>query len=406
LRPEQASREQRRRVIGPSGSVDVLDATQLRRRPRPRHVDGDHAVLVRELGLVAVHLAEPGRRRRVRHQLPCALHEHLCRDAASIFLGLERLHGAGGVEHVGESDGRELDGPLMRDDAHGGNDEELVGEGLQREVDALVGAQQLQRPGLDRVHGELGDVLDADAWPRLAALPLDVGRRGARGQGHGELREALVPPRLGAPPAALAVEGADDAGEAVHVPDLEHGPAVVERVGEEAVARGQRVALAPEDGAVGERQAAEQREVVLPHRVADVDGPAGDGAGRGVEGGAGVRGLEHVPVRVDEVAHPQRVVGAVHHVAPLQPEGAVGVAGGVRAPEVVAHAAQRHRLRAQQHEVVAVLHARDHAVAAEVPPHRRRQPGEVGLGQLDTAAVLLAQHLQQLLRQAHTCYRR
>jgi hypothetical protein len=48
-----------------------------------------------------------------------------------------------------------------------------------------------------------------------------------------------------------------------------------------------------------------------------------------------VRGLEHVPVRVDEAAHPERVVGAVHHVAALQPEGAVGVAGGVRAPEVV-----------------------------------------------------------------------
>ncbi|BAS70609.1 Os01g0170051 [Oryza sativa Japonica Group] len=170
----------------------------------------------------------------------------------------------------------------------------------------------------------------------------------------------------------------------------------MERVGEQAVARRQRVALAPEYGPIRQREAAEQVEVVAPHGVADVDGAAGDGAGGGVEGGAGVGGLEHVPVRVDEGAHPQRVVGAVHHVAALQPEGAVGVAGGVGAPEVVADAAQRHRLRAQQHEVVAVLHARDHAVAVEVAPHRLRQPSEVGLRELHPTAVLLAHHLQQM----------
>lgn len=38
--------------------------------------------------------------------------------------------------------------------------------------------------------------------------------------------------------------------------------------------------------------------------VADVDGAAGDGAGGGVEVGAGVSGLEHVPIGLNEVAHP------------------------------------------------------------------------------------------------------
>lgn len=37
-------------------------------------------------------------------------------------------------------------------------------------------------------------------------------------------------------------------------------------------------------------------------------------------GGAGVVRLEHFPVRTDELAHPQVVVGAVHHVRTLQPE--------------------------------------------------------------------------------------
>lgn len=52
--------------------------------------------------------------------------------------------------------------------------------------------------------------------------------------------------------------------------------------------------------------------------------------------GAGVGRLEHVPVRVYEIAHPQTVVGTVHHVAPLQPKRTVWIARRIRAPEVIA----------------------------------------------------------------------
>lgn len=90
--------------------------------------------LVRELGLLVVHLVEPGPRRRVCHQFPVALHGHLCCDAGRIFPSLERLHNDNGVEHVGEPD-----------DAHGGDEEELVGEGLEHVVDVLITGGGLQQ---------------------------------------------------------------------------------------------------------------------------------------------------------------------------------------------------------------------------------------------------------------------
>lgn len=105
---------------------------------------------------------------------------------------------------------------------------------------------------------------------------------------------------------------------------------------EEAIPRREGVVRAPKDGAVGEGEPLEQVEIVAADGVADVDGAAGDGAGGGVERRAGVGGLEHVPVGVDELAHPKRVVGAVNHVASLQPVCPVRVTRWVRAPKVVA----------------------------------------------------------------------
>ena len=135
-----------------------------------------------------------------------------------------------------------------------------------------IGAQELQHqhPGLDRVHGELRvrDALDADAGA-LAALPLDLGRRGARREGHRVLREALVLARLGAPLSTLAVEGADDASEAVPIPDLS---TVLQSWSGSAKrqSRAKRGALAPRrarGGAVGEREAAGRRveRRICPH---------------------------------------------------------------------------------------------------------------------------------------------
>lgn len=121
----------------------------------------------------------------------------------------------------------------------------------------------------------------------------------------------------------------------IQVPYLEDGLAVVERVLEEAIASGKGVEVAAEDGAVGEDDGLEEAEVVVADGVADVDGTAGDGAGGGVEGSARVGGLEHVPVRVDEVSHPQAVVGTVDHVASLQPERPVRVTRWVGAPKII-----------------------------------------------------------------------
>lgn len=78
----------------------------------------------------------------------------------------------------------------------------------------------------------------------------------------------------------------------------------MEWVLEEAVASGQSIVVAPEDGAVGEDEALEQVEVVLADGITDINRPAGDGSRGGMKLSTRVRGLEHIPVRVDEVAHP------------------------------------------------------------------------------------------------------
>lgn len=106
---------------------------------------------------------------------------------------------------------------------------------------------------------------------------------------------------------------------------------------EEAVSGGEGIVLASQDGSVRKNQALEELEVVLADGVGNVDGSAGDGARRRVELSARVIGLEHVPVGVDEVPHPQTVVSAVHHVTALEPEGAVGIAGGISAPEIISY---------------------------------------------------------------------
>lgn len=121
----------------------------------------------------------------------------------------------------------------------------------------------------------------------------------------------------------------------VEVPNLEHGFAIMQRVFEQTISGGERVTLASQDRPIGQHHAPEQPEIVLPDRVANVDGSARDGSGRGVKSGARVSRLEHVPVRVDEVPHPQAVVCAMHHVAALEPEGPVQVPGRISAPEII-----------------------------------------------------------------------
>ena len=60
-------------------------------------------------------------------------------------------------------------------------------------------------------------------------------------------------------------------------------------------------------------------------RVTDVNGAARDGPGSGVELGTGVGGLKHIPIWVDEIAHPQAIVRTMHHMTSLQPKRTVGI---------------------------------------------------------------------------------
>ena len=54
----------------------------------------------------------------------------------------------------------------------------------------------------------------------------------------------------------------------------------------------------------------DQVEIVLTGFVGEIDGTSGDAAAGGVEGGVGMRGLEHVPIGQDvEMACQERVVG-------------------------------------------------------------------------------------------------
>lgn len=80
---------------------------------------------------------------------------------------------------------------------------------------------------------------------------------------------------------------------------------------------------------------------MLSDKITDIDRATGDSSRGGVESRTRVGGLEHIPVRVDEVAHPQAVVGAMHHVASLQPKRTVWITRGVGAPKVITYQATR-----------------------------------------------------------------
>lgn len=90
----------------------------------------------------------------------------------------------------------------------------------------------------------------------------------------------------------------------VQVPDFEHGLAIMERVSKEAVSSRKCVVFAPENRPVGHRQALEQREVVLSDTIGNVNRTAGNCPRSSMELGTRVSRLEHVPIWVNEVAHP------------------------------------------------------------------------------------------------------
>ena len=80
---------------------------------------------------------------------------------------------------------------------------------------------------------------------------------------------------------------------------------------------------------------------MLSHRITNIDRATRDGSRGSMEGGTRVGGLEHIPGRVDEVPHPQAVVGAMNHVTSLEPKRTVWITRGVRAPKVITYQTTR-----------------------------------------------------------------
>ena len=91
----------------------------------------------------------------------------------------------------------------------------------------------------------------------------------------------------------------------------------MERVSKEAVLGWECIVLTPEGGPIRQDQGLEKLKVVLPHCVTYVNRPTRHGPRGSMESSTRVCGLEHVPIWVDEVPHPQAVVGTMHHVTPL-----------------------------------------------------------------------------------------
>ena len=56
-----------------------------------------------------------------------------------------------------------------------------------------------------------------------------------------------------------------------------------------------------------------------------------------MEFGTRVSGLEHVPIWLNEVPHPQAVVGTVHHVTPLEPVRTIWITRGISAPKIISY---------------------------------------------------------------------
>lgn len=127
----------------------------------------------------------------------------------------------------------------------------------------------------------------------------------------------------------------------VKVPDLEHGLPIMERVFKEAVSGWESKILTAQDSAIRKHKTLQEIEVMLSHRVTDINRTTRDGPGCGMECSTRVCGLEHVPIWLNEVAHPKTVVRAVNHMAALEPKGAVGIPRGISAPKVIPNTAKR-----------------------------------------------------------------
>lgn len=85
----------------------------------------------------------------------------------------------------------------------------------------------------------------------------------------------------------------------------------------QTVASRKGIVLTSKDRSIREHQFFQKLKVVLSDKVTNINRATRDGSRGGMEGGARVGGLKHIPIRVDEVAHPQAIVGTMNHVATL-----------------------------------------------------------------------------------------
>jgi hypothetical protein len=109
----------------------------------------------------------------------------------------------------------------------------------------------------------------------------------------------------------------------------------VQRVLKEAVSGWKGIVLAAQNGAIRQHKGLEQLKVVLPNCVTYINRATRNCPRCGMESSAWVSRLEHVPIWVYEVAHPQAIVSTVHHVTSLEPKCAIGITRWIGAPEII-----------------------------------------------------------------------
>ena len=129
----------------------------------------------------------------------------------------------------------------------------------------------------------------------------------------------------------------------VQVPDFEHGLAIMERVLKEAIPGWKCIVLTPEDRTVRQNKPLEQGKIVFPNSITDINWATRDCPRGSMELSTKVSRMEHVPIRVDKVAHPQTVVGTMHHVTTLKPKCAIGITRWISAPKIITYNKKKHK---------------------------------------------------------------
>uniref|UniRef100_A0A7C8YH38 Uncharacterized protein n=1 Tax=Opuntia streptacantha TaxID=393608 RepID=A0A7C8YH38_OPUST len=133
----------------------------------------------------------------------------------------------------------------------------------------------------------------------------------------GELGCSFVPAQLGTPSSSLTVECSNHPCVLVEVPNLQHSFAIMQRVLKEAIPSRKCIMLAPNDAPIRQNQPLEQLEIMLSNTVTHIDRPPRNGSRGCMKLGTRVGRLEHVPIRVNKITHPQTVISTMYHMKAL-----------------------------------------------------------------------------------------